>query len=175
MYNIDFKVKYQDIQEELVLKLKKKPEKEYDPKVNENPDDEYEYEYSNQDVLDVCDKLYRDELCSVFYAENILDDKIDQGMTYVLEKMLVNSDFKNIIDKMRELLYLNETGNSPILSEEHKNNIKENYDLIVLLTLFSKHIFYITHKCICQQINKGGIENDLIQELQENTIKVLKM
>ena len=115
MYNIDFKVKYQDIQEELVLKLKKKPEKEYDPKVNENPDDEYEYEYSNQDVLDVCDKLYRDELCSVFYAENILDDKIDQGMTYVLEKMLVNSDFKNIIDKMRELLYLNETGNSPIL------------------------------------------------------------
>jgi hypothetical protein len=169
MYNTDFIVKYQDIQKELVLKLKKKTEKEYE----ENPDNEYEY--SSKDVLDICDKLYRDELCSVFYAENILDDKIDEGMTYVLEKMLVNSDFKNIIDKMRELLYLNETCNSPILSEEHKNNIKENYDLILLITLFSKHIFYITHKCICQQINKGGIDNDLIQELRENTITVLKL
>ena len=43
-------------------------------------------EYNKEDILLICDKLYRDELISVFNASNLLDDKIDNGMKYVLEK-----------------------------------------------------------------------------------------
>jgi len=159
MYNTYFKVKYHDIEQELILKLTNKTEDE--PEVNE---------YSSQDILDICDKLYRDELCSVFYAENIIDNKIDQGMKYVFEKMIINSDFKSIIDLMKELLCFND---SPILTEEQKTNLNDNSDFIIILTLFSQPIFYITHKCICQQLAVELIDNDLLDELKKQTIKVL--
>jgi hypothetical protein len=162
MYNTNFIVKYNDIKEELIHKLKNKTDQEY----IDIPDPEYEY--SSQDILDICHKLYMDELSSVFYAENIIDDKIDQGIQYVLEKMLDNSDFKNIIDKMKELI------NFSTITDEHKSNLNENGDLMVLLILFSKPIFYVTHKCICQQFNTGSIDSQLIEELNQYIITVLQ-
>ena len=162
MYNTNFIVKYNDIKEELILKLKNKTDQEY----IDNPDPEYEY--SSQDILDICHKLYMDELASVFYAENIIDDKIDRGIQYVLEKMLDNSDFKNIINKMKELI------NFSTITDERKSNLNENGDLMVLLILFSKPIFYVTHKCICQQFNTGVIDSLLIEELNQYIISVLQ-
>ena len=87
MYNTVFKVKYYDIEKELIDKLNVK-----------NPDEEYEY--SNQDVLDICNKLYRDELLSVFGAEDLSDDKLDKGMSYVYEIMMINDRFKSIINEI---------------------------------------------------------------------------
>ena len=171
MYDTKFIVRYHDIQEELVLILKKEEEEEkYD-------------QYSSQDILDICNKLYRDELCSVFYAEDIMDDKIDKGMRTVFDIMLVNPDFKAIIDKMKELLLLRESKNLELELElgsvnldtinlESVNLESVNLDTInleILLTLFSENIFYITHKCICQQITTGHIDTDLLEILNQNT------
>ena len=170
MYDTKFIVRYHDIQEELVLILKKEEEEEkYD-------------QYSSQDILDICNKLYRDELCSVFYAEDIMDDKIDKGMRTVFDIMLVNPDFKAIIDKMKELLLLRESKNleleleleseSDTVNLESVNLDTINLDTInleILLTLFSENIFYITHKCICQQITTGHIDTDLLEILNQNT------
>ena len=97
MYNTKFKVKYHDIEEELVLKLKVKTPQEYE----ENSDEEHEY--SNQDVLDICNKLYIDEFISVFGADNILDDKIDLGMKYVFHKMCMNTEFNNMIEEISQI------------------------------------------------------------------------
>ena len=165
MYDTKFIVRYHDIQEELDLILKKEEEEEkYD-------------QYSSQDILDICNKLYRDELCSVFYAEDIMDDKIDKGMKTVFDIMLVNPDFKAIIDKMKELLLLRESKNVELEleleSESDTINLESvNLDTInleILLTLFSENIFYITHKCICQQITTGHIDTDLLENLNQNT------
>ena len=165
MYDTNFIVKYHDIQEELDLILKKDNEVDH-------------YQYSSQDILDICNKLYRDELCSVFYAEDIMDDKIDKGMRTVFDIMLVNPDFKAIIDKMKELLLLRESKNleleleleseSDTVNLESVNLDTINLDTInleILLTLFSENIFYITHKCICQQITTGHIDIELIAKL----------
>ena len=169
MYDTKFIVRYHDIQEELVLILKKDNEVDH-------------YQYSSQDILDICNKLYRDELCSVFYAEDIMDDKIDKGMKTVFDIMLVNPDFKAIIDKMKELLLLRESKNveleleseseSDTINLESVNLESVNLDTInleILLTLFSENIFYITHKCICQQITTGHIDTDLLENLNQNT------
>ena len=169
MYDTKFIVRYHDIQEELVLILKKEEEEEkYD-------------QYSSQDILDICNKLYRDELCSVFYAEDIMDDKIDKGMKTVFDIMLVNPDFKAIIDKMKELLLLRESKNVELeldtvtlgsVNLDTVNLESVNLDTInleILLTLFSENIFYITHKCICQQITTGHIDTDLLEILNQNT------
>jgi hypothetical protein len=154
MYDTKFIVKYHDIQEDLNIILKEK-----------------EDQYSSQDILDICNKLYRDELCSVFYAEDIIDDKIDKGMQTVFDIMLVNPDFKAIIDKKKELLLLKETKNLELGLDSGSDTINldaVNLDVInleILLTLFSENIFYITHKCICQQITIGRIDTELLSTL----------
>jgi hypothetical protein len=171
MYNTQFKVKYHDIEEELVLKLKDKTPKEYDPKVNEDSDEnsDEEYEYSSQDVLDICNKLYIDELISVFNAENILDDKIDLGMKYVFDKMSMNPECNTIIEEMTQIAL-------KIFSPNNDYDEQKIHDLkqLIMLTLFSQDIFYITHKCICQQIELGIIDNELLVQLKSHSIDILK-
>ena len=111
-----------------------------------------------------------------------MDDKIDKGMRTVFDIMLVNPDFKAIIDKMKELLLLRESKNleleleleseSDTVNLESVNLDTINLDTInleILLTLFSENIFYITHKCICQQITTGHIDTDLLENLNQNT------
>ena len=170
MYDTKFIVRYHDIQEELVLILKKEEEEKRGVKPVED------YQYSSQDILDICNKLYRDELCSVFYAEDIIDDKIDKGMKYVFDLMLVNPDFKAIIDKKKVLLLLKESKNLELeldtvdlesgLDAVNLETVNlETVNLEILLTLFSENIFYITHKCICQQITTGHIDTELLSKL----------
>ena len=157
MYNTDFKVKYHDIKEELTWKLKNKTPEELET----NPDPEYEY--SNTDVLDICDKLYRDEIVSVFYANDILDDKIDIGSRYILEQMILNSDFKQIIDGFKGGLFMD----SDDLPEQEKTYFTQNCDFIVMLTFFKKEFFYMFHKCICQQLTLGTIERELLDKFKK--------
>ena len=149
MYNTNFIVKYHDIQSELIEK-------------NNNTS-----EYDNQDIIDVCDKLYRDEICSVFYADDILDDKIDQGYKFVYDKMILNEQFKSVIFEMNN--FISKTNILDDCSQEQP----DNYDFFILLTLFSKDLFYLTHKCICQQFTLGTIDNDLLSQLLEKSTQIL--
>ncbi len=148
MYNTNFIVKYNDIQEELL----------------KNNNDESEY--SNEDILDICNKLYRDELVSVFYADDLLDDKIDSGMKYILEKMLENNDFKLLtneaIVKFKNSC-IEEGEGEEGEGEERENNFK----MILILTMFSQECFYLFHRCICQQLTLGIIEIDLLVQLKQ--------
>jgi len=185
MYNTDFKVKYYDIEQELIFKLKNKTDISNNNN-NEEPDNhsieeqeqeqeeaQDDYEYTSEDIITICDKLYRDELLSVFYAESIIDDKIDKNMQYALEQMNSNPDFKTIFDEIKHLLYLHELEQTKHLTEEQKKIVKDNYDFVVLLTLFSQTLFYITHKCVCQQLTTGTVDKNLLNELKILTIEVL--
>jgi len=193
MYNTAFKVKYYDIEQELIFKLKNKTELKNNN--NEEPDNysieedgkreereegeereeegEDDYEYTSEDIITICDKLYRDELLSVFYADSIMDDKLDKNMQYVLEQLNSNPEFKYIFDETKHLLYLYELNQTKHLTEEEKNIVKDNYDYVVLLTLFSQTLFYITHRCVCQQITTGTVDINLLNELNNRTIEVL--
>lgn len=154
MYNTNFKVKYQDIKEEL---LKIITQEEAQDVVNP------EYKYSVDDVLNICDKLYRDELVSVFYAENIFDDKIDINSRYILEQMMLNNDFKVIVNEFKHDLFMDSTD----LPEQEKTYFTENIDFIVILTFLKKEFFYVFHKCICQQLTLGTIERELLDEFKK--------
>jgi hypothetical protein len=139
----------------------------------EEAEAEEDYEYTSEDIITICDKLYRDELLSVFYAESIIDEKLDKNMQYVLDQLNSNPEFKYIFDETKHLLYLHELDQTKNLTEEQKNIVKNNYDYVVILTFFSQPLFYITHKCICQQLTTGTVETNLLHELKNCTIKVL--
>ena len=180
MYNTDFEVKYYDIEQELIFKLKNKTDIS-NSNNNEEPDNhsiedeeaQDDYEYTSDDIITICDKLYCDELLSVFYAESIFDDKLDKNMQYVLDQLNSNPEFKYIFDETKHLLYLHELDQTKNLTEEQKNIVKDNYDYVVLLTLFSQTLFYITHKCVCQQLTTGTVDKNLLNELKILTIEVL--
>jgi len=154
MYNTDFIVKYHDIREELLAKI------------NNNSSQEY----TETDIQDICSKLYRDELTSVFFAENITDDKIDQGIKEVLQQMFKNPDFNCIINELR-LIFLNFMDINYI---DSNSNDSKNLDFIIFITLFSDKNFYIMHKCICQQLLLGTIDNDLLTELKKHALESIE-
>jgi hypothetical protein len=161
MYNTNFKVKYHDIEEELICKFKHKTQEEY----VENPNEEYEY--SNQDIIDICDKLYRDELLSVFNAETIIDNKIDNGIEYVKTILLNNDEIKTKINTLIEL-FLNEKQQNLDNDETGAETIEDKHQYIesvLCLSLFSQPIFYVTHQCVCQQFHNGNIEPNLLIKL----------
>ena len=147
IYNTNFKVKYHDIEEELILKL------------NNKPNDE-EYEYTSGDVIDICRKLYCDELASVFFAKDLLDDKIDIGIKTILEKVVKeNTEFKEIIEDIKQWMLLNKSINFD--------------DYYVFIILFSENLFWLTHQCICQQLTMNTIEKTLLETLRKNTVELL--
>jgi len=150
MYNTNFKVKYYDIEQELIQK---------NNALNTEAGADHFNVYSLEDIQIVCDKLYKDEVASVFYAEDILDDKIDEGIKYVIKKMSENDDFNTITDKLKAQLNTYE--------QDLDEDMIENIDLIVYLTLFSKEHFHLTHKCICQQLINGLIDLHLLEQLSK--------
>ena len=160
MYNTKFQVKYYNIEKELLSKI--------------NVVEEYQYQYSPQDVFDICNKLYRDELLSVFELEYFEDDKMNEMIKNVYNALMINIEFKKIIDEMLQFcfkdFFLDKMEDIPLnLKKEKEESIKTQ---IILTTLFSQHLFYITHKCICQQLELGTIDNDLLVELKTHSIDI---
>lgn len=151
MYNSKFHVKYFDIEQELLQKQQTN----------------LLSEYSREDVELICDKLYRDELLSVFYSEGIEEDAIDINMKYVYEKMISNQTFDN---------WLNELNASAETSDEQNGTIsKEDCKYILFMTLFSQPFFHLMHKCVVQQLEQDGyINNELLEALKDEVFKQLK-
>ena len=160
MYNTKFQVKYYNIEKELLSNI--------------NLVEEYQYQYSPQDVLDICNKLYRDELLSVFDLEFFEDDKMNEMIKNVYNTLMINIEFKKIIDEILQFsfkdFFLDKMEDFPLnLKKEREDTIKKQ---IILTTLFSQHLFYITHKCICQQLEVGTIDNELLLELKTHSIDI---
>ena len=89
MYNTKFKVKYNDIEKELLSQ----------------EDLVKQYNYSSQDIMDICNKLYRDEFLSVFGLEYFENDKINNMIANVYDKMMTNIEFKEIIDNISNFCF----------------------------------------------------------------------
>lgn len=203
MYNTKYKVKYYQIERDLIEKLssrflEKKEAQKREAEQNKNDessssdnnssstdnnlaqenesfdideyiDDDNGYDYTANDVLTICHKLYKDELLSVFDVEDLNDDRIDGKMRYVYSVMMQNPKFKDIIYEMTELS-INLFNDSENLSDEKHETLRH----IILITLFSQHIFYIMHQCICQQIETGNIDDELLDNLKSHSLDALK-
>jgi hypothetical protein len=138
---------------------------------DDNDDNCEDLEYSMEDVHLICEKLYRDELLSVFDVETINDENMDAGIKRVIEKMIDNSRFKQILEEIKqELMDLS----NPTGTTEEIENIRRNLEYLIFITLFSQDVFYITHKCICQLFTVNEVHPDLLDRLKEKTIGLFK-
>jgi uncharacterized spore protein YtfJ len=184
MYNTDIVVRYYDIETELMQRIAQRVPKIVEPSkktkkrsnkkiVKEDPallcqpcstEEEEEYEYTIEDVKLICGKLYKDELLSVFYVDTATDKKMDLGITSVIEKMIVDSTFRVILEEIKtELVDINALTGTPTEVE----NMIRNLEYLIFVTLFNQQIFYIAHKCICQLFTIGTIDPEIIIVLKQ--------
>lgn len=166
-------VKDQPIKEEVTkeeLKEEVKEELKEHNVTNEDDNDE-DIEYTMDDVHLICEKLYRDELLSVFEVETINDGNMDAGIKKVIEKMIENPKTKKMLEDIKhDLVDFTSFSGTPTEME----NIRRNADYIIFITLFSQHIFYITHICVCQLFTTNDIDDELVNFLKERMINLFK-
>jgi hypothetical protein len=139
---------------------------------DEDDDDDCEnIEYTMDDVHLICEKLYRDELLSVFEVETINDPNMDAGIKRVIKKMIDNTKFKQFLDEVKnELIDFTSISGTPT----EIDNVRCNAEYVIFITLFSQHVFYITHKCICQLFTVDDVDPNLLDRLKDKTISLFK-
>lgn len=138
IYNTNINVTYYDIKTEMLLNFE-----------NNNS------EYTLDEIYKLCYDLYTNEVSAVFYVDNLFDSKLTNSITYVITKMMENNDFKTIINSEKE--YIKEN-----TSESNDRNIY----MLLSLTLLNQDMFHLFHKCACQQLTLGTIENNLLVQMQ---------
>jgi hypothetical protein len=213
MYNINYEVKYHDIERALLMNLQKRMEarlarengiiineinnddnatmeeklvycgecesdgnkngenNEVGGDASEDDDDDEDYEYTLDDVYTICEKLYRDELLSVFNVQSISDENIDAGIKAAIEQMIDNASFRKLLDDIKvNLIDFDNFVGTP----EELENMKRNSEYLIFISLFSQKLFYLTHICLCQLFTVGEISPDLLSKVKEKTISLFK-
>jgi hypothetical protein len=150
-YDTEVNVKYKEIEEELLEKIKtNKTNKNHENDENNNND----LGYSEEDVLQICNELYKHELLLVFKVDDISNKKVSYIMTQLWEKIKEDIKFLHVI-------------------KVYKNRLSQ-MDLEQTFTLmFNYSLFFALHKCIVSFLNNSLLEfeNDLLElEKQINTI-----
>jgi hypothetical protein len=143
MYNLDFIVKYKQIEEDLIKKI-----------------DAGENEYSREDVYNICDELYRNELLAVFYGKNFEEKNINKSIDDLWNKLKDCPDFLTILH-----FYKKKTDTYTNYSNE---------DVYIFTEMFNYHLFYLIHPFIQKILRYMGINTNTNKEEIESYILSLK-
>lgn len=158
-YNTNFKVKYQHIEDELLEKCRT----------------DLECGYNVADILDICHKLYRDELLSVFNIDNMLVEDVNQQLSDGVERLIpVLSTNQKFMEIMEDIIQCN------LKQLQNTDDNEKTYDCKYLfqtmfINLFSQDMFYLTHTCICQHINSGVIEDELLEKIRQKSLEAFHL
>ena len=155
------------------LKKEKEKEKEQVNNNNQNNDDDddgdlSDYDYTREDIMYICEKLYRDELISVFDAESLEDPKMDAGIKMVFERLIKHDEFSKFLVELSPYV----VDNSKAKTEQEFFIYKRNSDYLLFITMFSQQLFYLTHQCICKMLVEGHVGNELLNELKSKLITI---
>jgi len=137
----------------------------------EEEEEESDYKYNRKDITYICEKLYRDELLSVFDAESIDDPKMDEGIKAIFEALIKNEQFQSFLKEMNGLL----SDPSTAKTELELANLKRNTDYLIFITLFSQQTFYLTHKCLCEMLTLGHVTSEMMDQLKQRTLKIFNI
>jgi hypothetical protein len=134
----------------------------------DDDDDLSDYDYTREDIMYICEKLYRDELISVFDAESLEDPKMDAGIKMVFERLIKHDEFSKFLVELSPYV----VDNSKAKTEQEFFIYKRNSDYLLFITMFSQQLFYLTHQCICKMLVEGHVGNELLHELKSKLITI---
>jgi superoxide dismutase len=138
------------------------------PVVEAEDDDEEDYKYTRDDIAYICDKLYRDELLSVFDADSLEDPKMDAGIKMVFEHLIKHDEFIQFLEELSPKVM----DKSKVKTEQEQFNFKRNTDYLIFITMFSHQLFYLTHQCICKMLVNEHVGDELIGDLKGKLLQI---
>lgn len=154
-YNPTFEVKYAQIEKELLAKI---------VAFNSDPTNAISGEaigYNSEEVADICDKLYRDELQNVFFGlEQFNESVLATDMDYLLKKMDLNGAFHQCFEDIKQ--YAVQRIAMPEMS------VGNEFAFYIFSTLFSRHLFADMHKIVCQFLTTNEIQSDDLTDFKSN-------
>jgi len=130
--------------------------------------EEEDYKYTRDDIAYICDKLYRDELLSVFDAESLEDPKMDAGIKMVFEHLIKHDEFIHFLNELSPKVM----DKSKVKTEQEQFNFKRNTDYLIFITMFSHQLFYLTHQCICKMLVNKHVGDELIGDLKGKLLQI---
>ena len=119
MYNLNFEVKYKNIEEELIHKIE----------LGQNKDENYEDSYEKEDVLDICQEIYQHEFLNVFELEEFDDNEINNCVNGLWIEMSENKILLDIIEKTKESV-CKEFGHYVELENDYIFRTSSRYDIV---------------------------------------------
>jgi hypothetical protein len=131
-------------------------------------DDQEDYKYTREDIAYICDKLYRDELLSVFDADSLEDPKMDAGIKMVFEHLIKHDEFIQFLEELSPKVM----DKSKVKTEQEQFNFKRNTDYLIFITMFSHQLFYLTHQCICKMLVNEHVGDELIGDLKGKLLQI---
>jgi hypothetical protein len=139
-------------------------------KADSDSDDQSEedYKYTREDIAYICDKLYRDELLSVFDADSLEDPKMDAGIKMVFEHLIKHDEFIKFLEELSPKVM----DKSKVKTEQEQFNFKRNTDYLIFITMFSHQLFYLTHQCICKMLVNEHVGDELIGDLKGKLLQI---
>jgi hypothetical protein len=136
--------------------------------VEANEAEEEDYKYTRDDIAYICDKLYRDELLSVFDADSLEDPKMDAGIKMVFEHLIKHDEFIKFLEELSPKVM----DKSKVKTEQEQFNFKRNTDYLIFITMFSHQLFYLTHQCICKMLVNEHVGDELIGDLKGKLLQI---
>ena len=134
----------------------------------EDDESEEDYKYTRDDIAYICDKLYRDELLSVFDADSLEDPKMDAGIKMVFEHLIKHDEFIHFLNELSPKVM----DKSKVKTEQEQFNFKRNTDYLIFITMFSHQLFYLTHQCICKMLVNEHVGDELIGDLKGKLLQI---
>jgi superoxide dismutase len=131
-------------------------------------EEDEDYKYTRDDIAYICDKLYRDELLSVFDADSLEDPKMDSGIKMVFEHLIKHDEFIKFLEELSPKVM----DKSKVKTEQEQFNFKRNTDYLIFITMFSHQLFYLTHQCICKMLVNKHVGDELIGDLKGKLLQI---
>ncbi len=134
-YNYDIEVKYMNIYNDLIKKC--------------NTEDNLEY--NSEDVINICDDLFRHEILLSFGIDDIDDDKIPKILEQAYDTTNKYIDWNDIAK------HINDARIKLVVNDDSKN---------LFYLLFSFDYFYLIHKILKECLVNEKINETTLEELK---------
>lgn len=172
-YNTNLTVKYFTIQTELLKKYHNKPAPNISNNTTNDPDDS-DYDYNEEDIYDICNKLYRDELqTALFNDDEFSSAQLNIRMTMLLKELKQYSIFKTFLESLRHKIWQQTYDNATQLDDQYVQAFNENTDFLIFAILFSNELFYLTHQAVCELLTANKIDLALLHTLRERAETII--
>jgi actin-related protein len=123
--------------------------------------EELDEEYNKEEVMIICNKLYQDELCSVFCIDNIYDDKLNIHINCIYEILIKYNEFNNFFKEVKHIII---TQNADLDEVDKAYIIKDNEYFCYLL--FSYDLFHLFHIVICDVLLNNVINVEMLKNMK---------